>query len=166
MRRLPRCSVRNPPGAARSSTAPPSPGRRPRAMPKFPDSGASFGYRFLPSMYRRIFVRALAICERTVALEQSRCAPLPPRASPPHRATQCLPLARTHRRIPSSRYSRCSPRSNSCSGLSVWLSGASSSRRTWRGIRRRKSIAVFVAILDNQCAAFCSSFSCSWCCSA
>jgi hypothetical protein len=51
-----------------------APGRPPRATPMLPDSGVSSYYRFLLSMYRRNFVRPLAICERTVAFEQfSRC---------------------------------------------------------------------------------------------
>ena len=46
----------------------------------------------------------------------------------------------------------------------AWLSGAASiSQKVARPLRRRKSMAVFVAMRESQCAAFCSSLSCSWC---
>src|ERR1035437_6824218 len=125
-------------------------------------------YRFLLSMYRRSLVRALAICERTVAFEQSSMLATSSAGKPSTSRNNNPCRSRgLNRRNPSSRYARCSPRSSSCSGLSAWLTGASSiSQNVARELRRRKSIAVFVAILDNQCAAFCSSLSCSWCCSA
>src|ERR1035441_1871405 len=109
-------------------------------------------YRLLPAMYRRSFVRALAICERTVALEHSSMLATSSAGKPSTSRNNNACLSRgLNKRNPSSRYSRCSLRSSSCSGLSAWLSGASSiSQNVARELRRRKSIAVFVAILDNR----------------
>ena len=62
------------------------PGRRPHAMPVPPDLGVSSPLPLLPSMYRRNLMRALAMWDRTVALEQFICWATSSAGSLPHRA--------------------------------------------------------------------------------
>ena len=145
------------------------PGRRPRATPKLPDLGVSLPYRFLLSMYRRNLVRALAICDRTVAFEQFSMLRDFFRRQAFHVAQQQrLPLSRAQQaQAVFQIFAMLDRAAAPARDFPRGFRGASSiSQNVARPLRRRKSIAVLVAILDSQCAAFCSSLSCSWCCSA
>src|ERR1035441_91314 len=83
-------------------------------------------YDLLRLMNLRILVRALAMWERTVALEQSRRrATSSAGRSSTSRRTKAVRSRGVRQLSPASRYSRCSPRSRISSGLSHSYSGAS-----------------------------------------
>ena len=113
MRPLPRVQRSHPPGAARSSTAPPSRDRRRHAMPMSPDSGALIcaTASFFPCT-GAIWCARWQYANAPWPWSNPVCAPLLPPASPS--TSRNINAARSrglNRRNPSSRYSRCSARS-------------------------------------------------------
>ena len=105
-RRPLRGSVRSGRGGGRRATRRRARGHRRRATPRSPDWGVSLFYRFLFSMYRRNFVRPLAIWERTVAFEQlSRCATSSAGRPSTSRRISAARSRGLRRRKPSSKYS-------------------------------------------------------------
>src|SRR5271165_6771569 len=110
---------------------------------------------FLLSRYRLNLIRAFAMCERTVALEQFNCRATSSAGSPSTSLRISAVRSRSvSKESPRSRYSRCSLRKTDCSGLADGSDSGSKSVSISQKLtlpwRRRKSIAVLLAMRDSQ----------------